>query len=268
MVGQRGIGSSRPDTACEPPPATPPDAALSAAERDAIVRETSQRCKAFWEGQGLDLTGFTVVEAAADVADLRDALGYDRIILSGDSFGSHWSMAVMRFHPRIVARAVLTGLEVPDHTYDMPGEVLRGLEWIATAAETAPELAPRMPEGGLLAAFRGLIARVENEPLPVSVTDPESDETHEVRFDADDIRGLVMGSTRSARSRRGLPDWPSEILELLAGDFDRAARERLEDDNRFPTASFFMLDCGSGISREREQCLLTDPAVEVVGPIG
>ena len=46
-----------------------------------------------------------MVEAAADVNDIRQALGYDRIILWGGSFGSHWSMAVMRYYPHIVARA-------------------------------------------------------------------------------------------------------------------------------------------------------------------
>ncbi len=268
VVGQRGIGSSRPDTACEPPAATPPDAVVSDEERDAVMRETSERCKAFWQSQGLDLSGFTVIEAAADVADIRAALGYDKIILSGGSFGSHWSMAVMRFHPEIVARAVLTGLEGPDHTYDMPGDVLKGIERIAEAAEASSALRGLLPEGGLLAAYRQLISRVDQEPMMVSVDDPESGESKRVRFDADDVRGMIMGYTRSARSRRGLPKWPAEILELLAGDFHGAAVEALDDDVGFPTASFFMLDCGSGISRERERVLLADPAVEMVGPIG
>ncbi len=268
VVGQRGIGSSRPDTDCEPPPATSPDTELSAEERDEVVRQTSERCKAFWEGQGFDLTGCNVVEAAADVDDVRAALGYEKIILQGGSFGSHWSMAVMRFHPDIVARAVLNGLEGPDHTYDMPGDVLKGLERIAAAAEAAPELADRMPEGGLLAAYRELIAQVERQPEVITVNHPETGDPRKVSFDADDVRGMVMGYTGSARSRRGLPRWPSEMLELLAGDFSTAALEELDDDRGFPTASFFMLDCGSGISQARRERLLADPARQTVGPIG
>jgi len=64
--------------------------------------------------------GFTVIEAAADVDDVRRAMGYDKIILWGGSFGSHWGMAIMRSYPQIVARAILRGMEGPDHTYDMP----------------------------------------------------------------------------------------------------------------------------------------------------
>ncbi len=269
VVGQRGIGSSKPNTACEPAEVQPPDAVVTREQQEAMIRETSARCKAFWETQGLDLGGLTVIEAAADVADIREALGYDKITLWGGSFGSHWSMAILRFHPEIVARAVLTGLEGPDHTYDMPGDVLKALERMAAEAEASPSLKPLIPEGGLLDAYRELVARVESEPLMVSVEDPEGGEAQNVRFDADDVRGMVMGSTRSARSRRRLPRWPRELLELIDGDFTRAAEGRLDQGGSgFPTASFFMLDCGSGSSKARLERLQSDPAVDLVGPIG
>lgn len=268
VVGQRGIGSSRPNTACEPPTEPEPDAVVTEEMRFALMRQASERCKAFWQATGLDLSGLTVVEAAADVDDLRQALGYDRIILWGGSFGSHWSMAVMRYYPDTVARAVLTGLEGPDHTYDMPGEVLAAIERMAAAAAASDELAPHLPEEGLLEAFRRLIARVEEEPMVLTVDHPETGEARKVRFDASDVRNMVRGYTGSAGSRRRLPRWPGELLELLAGDFSKPAEDALDDGGGFPTASFFMLDCGSGISPARLQKLLADPAVEVVGPLG
>ena len=267
VVGQRGIGSSKPDTRCEPPPAVGPDVVLNEEEQAARWREASAKCREFWESQGLDLGGFNVVEAAADVNDARKALGYDRIILSGGSFGSHWSMAVMRYHPEIVARAVLTGLEGPDHTYDMPGETLEDLERIAAAVEAAPELQELIPEGGLLNAYREVIKRAEKEPIEIRVEDDEG-ESQTVRFDVEDVRSMSMGYTGAARSRRGLPAWPAQMLELIAGDFENAAREALGDGRNFPTASFFMLDCGSGISRARATEMAADPGVATVGKLG
>ncbi len=267
VVGQRGIGSSKPDTACEPPPDAAPDAVLTAEDRDALLRRASERCKAFWETRGFDLAGLTVVEAAADVDDVRRALGYEKIILWGGSFGSHWSMAVMRFHPRIVARAVLTGLEGPDHTYDLPSDVLGALERIAALADASPELRPFIPEGGLIGAFSEVVARIEQEPLLLTVTDPKLGEPRQVRIDAADVRRMAVGVTGSAHSRRHLPRWPVEILQLHSGDFVQAAEQKLEAGRGFPTASFFMLDCGSGISPARKERLLGDPAAEIVGPI-
>ena len=61
----------------------------------------------FWTSTGLDLSGFTIIEAAADLNDLRQALGYDKVTLWGGSFGSHWAMAVLRYYPETVERAVL-----------------------------------------------------------------------------------------------------------------------------------------------------------------
>ncbi|MEM7352537.1 MAG: alpha/beta fold hydrolase [Acidobacteriota bacterium] len=268
VVGQRGIGSSKPNTACEAPPESEPDAEVTEAMRFAAMRQASEQCRAFWDAAGLDLKGFTVIEAAADVNDIRQALGYEQIILWGGSFGSHWSMAVMRYYPETVARAVLTGLEGPDHTYDMPSETFAAIERMAEAAEASAELAPHLPEEGLVEAFRGLIARLEKEPLMLTVDHPETGEPRKVRFDASDVRGMARGYTGSAGSRRRLPRWPGELLELLAGDFSQPARRALNEGSGFPTASFFMLDCGSGISQARLEKLLADPAVEVIGPLG
>ncbi|WP_163332058.1 alpha/beta fold hydrolase, partial [Klebsiella aerogenes] len=60
---------------------------------------------------GKDLSGYTIAACADDVDALRQALGYPRIVLVGQSFGSQWSLAVMRRHPQIVTRAILSGVE-------------------------------------------------------------------------------------------------------------------------------------------------------------
>ncbi len=52
VIGQRGIGSSKPNTLGENRP--------------------PQRCRAYWDSAGIDLAGFTVIEAAADVRDAHD----------------------------------------------------------------------------------------------------------------------------------------------------------------------------------------------------
>ena len=149
VVGQRGIGSSRPNTICE---------------RHRIPPVEGKNCREFWEGEGLDLAGFSVIEAAADVRDLAAALGYEKIVVTGGSFGSHWAMAVMRFHPEIVARAVLHGMEGPDHTYDMPGWVLNSLRRMAQKSE---RLAGTIPSGGLIAGVERTISELRNNQATV-----------------------------------------------------------------------------------------------------
>lgn len=266
-IGQRGIGSSRPHTICEAPTGTSDDATDE--ERRAAVRDAAVRCRAWWTERGVDLEGFTVIEAAADVDAVRRALGYDRITISGGSFGSHWGMAVMRFHPEIVERALLTGMEGPDHTYDSPTGILNALSRIAADAEDSPRLRGELPEGGLIEALRAVVERLEREPVVVPVEDPESGEVEEARLDADAVRSLSDGYLGRVDGRRSEASWPSGVIALWRGEYEAAARDLAGGSSGgggfWTTASFFQLDCGSGISASREAALLADTARRMVG---
>ncbi len=255
VVGQRGIGSSTPNTICEPSGFGDVDA----------MRRASAKCRDYWKGTGLDLRGFSAVEAAADVADIARALGYEKIFVWGGSFGSHWGMTVLRFHPEIVQRAILNAMEGPDHTYDSPTGVLNSLKRMAATADQAPELEGLIPEGGLIAALEAVITRAEQEPITATLRDSET-----VVFDADDVRALALGYTRRASSRSGMRSWPGDIIRLYRGDFGPAAqirRQREQSGGGTRTASYFMLDCGSGITPDRLAKLQSDPAANVVGDL-
>jgi pimeloyl-ACP methyl ester carboxylesterase len=248
VVGQRGIGSSKPTTTIEWTMAPPSASEPSAPEQDAEeLRAVLTREREYWERAGLDLSGFTVLEAAEDVNEVRRALGYDRITVWGGSFGSHWGMSLLRLHPEIVERAILRGMEGPDHTYDHPGHLWNVYRRVAEEAEASPELAGRIPEGGLIAAFEALVAQAEARPFTVTVTDPADGSRHDVFFDT-----------------AGLAGWPADVIEMLEGDFSRAAWElyarSVQTDRSFRTASYFQLDCGSGITPERLAEQRADPA--------
>lgn len=270
IVSQRGIGPSKPTTLIEVAPPAPLDQPQAPEARAAAIRASAEREKQYWLDRGLDLRGFTILEAAADIDDVRKALGYDRLTLWGGSFGSHWGMAVMRFHPEIVERAILRGMEGPDHTYDVPSYVLHSLERLAAEADAAPALSGLIPPGGLLEGFKGVIARVAAQPVVVEVKDPATGLPVKVRFGPEDVRDLAEGYTAAASSRAGMRTWAADMIRLVRGDFAAAAeaRVRARAAERFRTASYYMLDCGSGISPARRRQIQGDPAVEVIGPAG
>ena len=261
VVGQRGIGQSDPHTSCDAF-SSAPEGELSPAEWSAAVREQCAACRAHWEAQGYDLTGFNVIEAAADVDDVRRLLGFDKILLSGGSYGSHWAMTVLRQHPDIVERALLHGMEGPNHTYDSPSGVLGALERIAAEAEASGALGGRVPEDGLIEGLRFVIDSIEGDPFEIDV-DGEL-----VPITAEGLRGLALGVRHSVRSRRSVGGWPSDVIRLYEGEFEDAARAlRGGEGGGLPTASFFQLDCGSGITRERLERLQSDPATAIVGDL-
>ena len=263
VVGQRGIGSSKPTTTIgstiTPTPADQPYDAHGAV---AALQQALTGERSFWEDSGVDLSGFTVLEAAEDVNDVRQALGYEKIIIWGGSFGSHWAMSLMRLHPEIVQRAILRGMEGPDHTYDHPGHVWNVYKRVAEEAEQAPALRGMIPEGGFIAALEAVIDRATREPFTVAVTDGADGRRHDVLFDGQSIKRVSRGYSG------GLTAWPADVIMMSSGDFSGAA-ERLYRQSRgggrnFATASYFMLDCGSGITPQRLAEQNADPATAIL----
>ena len=263
VVGQRGIGSSKPTTTIDvtspsPRPDQPSDAVEAAAQLQRVLADE----RSFWEESGLDLRGFTVVQAAEDVNDVRQALGYDKIIIWGGSFGSHWGMSLMRLHPEIVERAILRGMEGPDHTYDHPGHLWNVYRRVAEEAEAAPELQGMIPDGGLIAAIEAVVARAAQQPFTVPVADPADGTRHEVLFDGESIKRVSRGYSG------GLASWPTDVITMSRGDFSEAARrlyaQSSSTERDFTTASYFMLDCGSGITPQRLAEQNADPAIALL----
>src|SRR5258706_3737554 len=147
----------------------PLDRPLSLARESDGYAAMSQAAVGAFTRRGFDLRGYDIKECADDVNDLRKALAYDQIILVGQSFGSQWSFAVMRRHPEIVARALLLGVEPLDFGYDMPSHVLAAVQRMWWEAEKNPSLKPYLPTGGLMAAAREVVRRLERGPVKASV---------------------------------------------------------------------------------------------------
>lgn len=206
-----------------------------------------------------DLSGYTIEAFADDVDDLRRALGYDRISLFGGSFGSQWSLAVMHFHPEIVARAVLSGVEPLNNGFDMPSHVFAALQRIAYDADRDPGLAPWLPKGGLMEAISALHRRFAKGSISVIVPD-ENGKTQTVILGAEDLQLALLAHTDEAEH------WPAFILSLYHGHYDEWARQTIADRRAGAVKLIGPLaDSSLGISAEREFLMRTDPAVALLG---
>jgi pimeloyl-ACP methyl ester carboxylesterase len=112
LMEQRGTLRSRPYLDC-------PE--LWTAQREAVVRGLDDEegrvvlrarigeCVARHSAEGVDLAAYNTLENAADVNDMRQALGYERIVFYGESYGSELGQHVMREFPGILEAVVLDG---------------------------------------------------------------------------------------------------------------------------------------------------------------
>jgi pimeloyl-ACP methyl ester carboxylesterase len=233
-------------------PAKPLNEPGSLARETAEVVAAAKAAVPEYAKKGVDLRGYTVLECAADVNDLRRQLGYERITLIGQSFGSQWSFAIMRLTPQIVARAVLSGVEPLDCGYDMPSYIYTSwrLQW--QAFESNPEFKPYLPPGGIAGAVSEIARRLEKGPLQVKVTD-KSGAPATVTLGRDDWR----------------PGTPAAILAVYHGHYESWAQsviqQRRAHKGSIDPLIGILIDTSLAVTPARRNLLRTDPAIALLG---
>lgn len=122
VFDQRGTGRSYPRLDCAAAADPHVWAGLATGEDQAgrgvaRLHDALQACLTHYRDLGRDLSrgigAYSSRASAADVDALRAALGYERIVLFGQSYGSRLALAVMAQHPEIVAAAILDSVLPP-----------------------------------------------------------------------------------------------------------------------------------------------------------
>ncbi len=254
LFDQRGGGRAQPAMTCDETRDVPTGLPFDPAWVEATGRQLLTACRDRWLAAGADLSAYTTIENAVDVDALRNALGYERVTLIGGSYGSHLALALMRLYPQSVERVLMFGVEGLDHTWDDPGARLATLRRIAAVAEASPELAPHIPEGGLLAALQMVLDRLERQPADAGVVVNAA---------------LVRWLADYQAGRRSRPNaWPEFILDMYEGDYSIAAdAARSFDALSMEDPMHYSMDCASGVSPDREERYAADPARSLLGDI-
>ena len=110
LFDQRGTGYSQPRLDCPERSSitgTLLERGLSFPGNDQIILDAFRRCRDRLVGQGIDLSAYHSAASAADLNDLRLALGYDKLNLYAVSYGTRLALTLMRDYPEAVRSAVL-----------------------------------------------------------------------------------------------------------------------------------------------------------------
>ncbi len=211
---QRGTKGATPELYCPEFDAVGYNAArngLSQAEREEQYKATLQACADAFAAQGVDLSAYNSNENAADINDLRRALGYDQIIYYGQSYGTVLGQFLMRNFPDSLEAVILDGTQPVEfktyaEAFDIPASFRR--VFAACAADAAcnanyPDLEATLDE--LMAAFRA---------NPQSVTVTETDGVTQT-FVLDDvaIMGGLLGKMYTSSATV-----PADIYHLKEND--------------------------------------------------
>jgi len=150
--------------------------------------------------RGVDLAGYTTVQSADDINDLRIALGLDRIRLFGFSYGTHLGLATIRRHGAHIDSAILCGVEGPDQTYKLPVHADTHLRRLSRIIAADPVVGPDMPD--FFGELQRVCAELDENPLPVTIPTPTGEPftftlggwglRFLLRFDMGDASDLVV----------------------------------------------------------------------------
>lgn len=262
-LDQRGIGLSRSLTPCLPPASV---ASMTILTRDAIVafyRAGLTHCFGTWKAGGVDIDGYTTVQNAHDIEDLRRALGVPKINLWGISYGSHLGLTVMKYHPGSVARSVLAGIEGLDETVKLPSETDAYFARVQAVIDADPMAKAVYPD--LAALMRRVHARLNASPATVSITPAGASAPVTVTFDGFAVQLFTSSMIADPGGVARVPDF---YLTLDSGDYARAASllhgqflARPPFFNGMPEA----MDLASGVSPARATRLETEFRTAILG---
>ncbi|WP_167530441.1 alpha/beta fold hydrolase [Microbispora hainanensis] len=192
------------DTLSTPGPASAETAPLA---RQALA------CQSRLEAENVDLRGYRTAEIAADVVDLRTALGYPRWYLFGVSYSTRPMLLAAARDPQGTRGVVLDSL--------LPA----GARWYD---ESSAALSATMTKLGVAARFDAMVKALNAHPATYETRDPLTRERLTVQLTGDDVATILGEALHEAGVAAivpalvdGLASGRTELLQPLvdaAGD--------------------------------------------------
>lgn len=262
VLDQRGTGGSIPNLACPGTFADLPSAMLRSQE-DTLkaFTEAAQRCAALMRKRGVDFDGYTILESADDIDDLRKALKVEKVSLWGHSYGTQLAMATVRRYPQHIDRLVMMGVEGVSNTDKLPSDIDRYFEQVAAMIKREQPAAP-----DLLPLMRSVLAKLDREPITVSVVNQADGQRREMIVGGFGVRALALLTVLN--NTRSLPVIPLLFSSLERGD-TKVLSEMLSAmlTRGMLSADLFLIDGASGATAERRAQIKRQAQTALLGDV-
>ena len=256
VFDQRGVGYSTPSLSCPELVDLTYDLLdddIPNEEYMAREQEVIDGCRQGWLAEGVDLSSYNSTESAADVADLRVALGYDQWDLYGVSYGTRLALTVMRDHPEGIRSVILDSTYPPE--VDGVEAILPGASRSFSVLFEACASDPRCSStyGDLEALLYSTADSLNTDPAEMWVVDFLTFEGYPALLDGDSLLGLVY---QGLYSDLVIPGLPQMVADAAEGHFFKAQALMsifLLNQEFFSIGQFLSVQC-------HEEVPFSDPA--------
>ena len=188
VFDQRGVGYSTPSLDCLEWDAALANISMEDLDpEEATAREVEvyQACHDRLVQDGVNLAAYHSAASAADVNDLRLALGYGQVNLYGVSYGSRLALTVLRDFPAGIRSVVLDSVLPPqvDFYADLGSNAQRALDVLFQRCAADAQCGAAFP--ALETEFYELVDQLSAEPVPFNVPGAAGGEPGQFLLDGD-----------------------------------------------------------------------------------
>jgi pimeloyl-ACP methyl ester carboxylesterase len=210
LIDARGTGASHP-LACAESDAD----RLQGYLKDFLPVDQVRACRELLQ-QRADLSQYTTARIVDDKAEVAAALGYDKVNLIGTSYGTRAVLVFLRRHPERVRTATMFGVLPTGERGPLPAarNAQRSFEALVGDCAREPACAAAFPD--LRADLAAVLRRVEEKPVPVEITDPDTEQKVSLELTregvAQTVRYMLYGDFGRVRL-------PLALRRAAGGDF-------------------------------------------------
>ena len=233
---QRGTKYAQPALECPEVSAANINSAklqLDARAARAAEIKAAKACYDRLSAQGIDLSAYNSAESAADIEDLRRVLKLEKINLWGVSYSSRLMLNVLRDFPNGIRSVVLESPMPLEINYDEVGVdgIVYAVNQIFKNCKADAECAAAYPN--LENEFYETVAKLNKEPLAVSVKDEKTGEASELKLNGNDFATWIVDYLLSD-SAEAIIAAPLVIQTTFQGKYDafkRYANDKISPAN-------------------------------------
>lgn len=251
VFDQRGTGFSRPALDCPELGHLASDLLgreVTRAEKVRAEVDTALSCRNRLVSEGVNVAGYTSAASAADLEDLRVALGYEQWNLFGISYGTRLALTTMRDYPGGIRSVVLDSVyPVQANLFtEMPANLKRSLQTLFDHCAANPACNQSYPN--LEQVFYEVVDQLNAQPVTVWPRSPSTGQAIKVRVDGTELISLMF---RLFYDTRSLALLPQMIYDIHRGSHDLLTsleQRRLgRSSGRFSHGTYFSVECGEEI---------------------
>ncbi|MCB0164061.1 MAG: alpha/beta fold hydrolase [Anaerolineae bacterium] len=217
IFNQRGTLYADPQLSCTELNDILADLLVASREKaDELTKEAYTRCYERFQADGINLGAYNSVENAADIEAIRAALGYDTFNFYGVSYGTLLGLHLMRDHPEHLRSIILDAVVPPQLNFIplVPQNTNRLFDQFFQACAGDEMCQAEYPD--LETRFFAAVDQLNEQPVTLSITDPDSGQDYDVRLDGDALLGFVY---QIAYLPGAYAIFPNMVESFEAGDY-------------------------------------------------